>query len=273
LRTFYELLAVEQTAGAEDIKRAFRREIARYHPDKVQHLGPEFQEIASTRAAELTEAYRVLMDPGARQAYDDSISDGQAPPRPPGTPRPEPAPRTADQPQPAASARPTPEPPGAHVSEAMRQTQATVSEFVRKATMGRLRDAVGTVFDSAELRPVRQFDAAFVLKPKRGVFQKQEPPIQLLVKIVGSVDGTSIAEAWPLALQAFGDDATPCLLLLGLGLAPARELAATIAGLRRRTRQLGPIVIPVDTRDWDALLPPDTPQGVRRLLDRLKLGA
>ena len=33
-----------------------RREIARYHPDKVQHLGPEFQEIAATRAAELTEA-------------------------------------------------------------------------------------------------------------------------------------------------------------------------------------------------------------------------
>ena len=51
--TFYQLLSLESSASADDIKKAFRAEIARYHPDKVQHLGKEFQEIAATRAAQL----------------------------------------------------------------------------------------------------------------------------------------------------------------------------------------------------------------------------
>ena len=32
------------------------------------------------------------------------------------------------------------------------------------------------------------------------------------------------------------------------------------------------MLVPVDTRDWDALVPPETPSMVRKLLERLKLG-
>jgi hypothetical protein len=54
---------------------------------------------------------------------------------------------------------------------------------------------------------------------------------------------------------------------------PARELAAAIVEQRRKSRQAAvPLLVPVDTRDWDALIPPDTPGTVRNLLDRLKLG-
>jgi DnaJ-class molecular chaperone len=81
LKTHYELLGVASDAPAEEIKRAFRREIARYHPDKVQHLGAEFQEIAATRAAELTEAYRVLMDDGQREKYDAALAPPDSPAR------------------------------------------------------------------------------------------------------------------------------------------------------------------------------------------------
>ena len=42
--THYELLGVALTASSDEIRRAFRREIAKYHPDKVQHLGNEFQD-------------------------------------------------------------------------------------------------------------------------------------------------------------------------------------------------------------------------------------
>ena len=55
MKTYYELLSVAPGVSADEIKSAFRREIARYHPDKVQHLGTEFQEIAAVRASELTE--------------------------------------------------------------------------------------------------------------------------------------------------------------------------------------------------------------------------
>ena len=47
VKNYYELLEIEPTASADEVKRAFRQQIARYHPDKVQHLGKEFQEMAA----------------------------------------------------------------------------------------------------------------------------------------------------------------------------------------------------------------------------------
>jgi hypothetical protein len=92
--------------------------------------------------------------------------------------------------------------------------------------------------------------------------------------VVPVVDGTAIQEVWPLAMKAVRPDCGVCLLVLGPGLAPSRELASTIAEQRRRIRpgQGVPVVVPVDTRDWTPLLPPETPSGVRKLLERLKLG-
>ena len=46
-KTYFELLSLPTTATLDEIRRSFRREIAKYHPDKVQHLGEEFQEIAA----------------------------------------------------------------------------------------------------------------------------------------------------------------------------------------------------------------------------------
>jgi hypothetical protein len=271
LKSFYELLGVERTAEAEKVKRAFRREIARYHPDKVQHLGPEFQEIAATRAAELTEAYRILMDPAAREAYDASLADVT-----PGAARPPARPADAHEPAAAPSSSAgaaAPDPSPAPVPEALKQTQATLSQFVRKATMGRLRESIDAVFGSVQPLPIDGFDAAFAVQSRKGLFQKAEPPVNLLARIVARVDADAVESAWPLAAKAGTPDRMVCLLLLGLGMAPSRELAASINDQRRRTRQVAPVVVPIDTRDWSALLPPETPSLVRKLLDRLKLGA
>ena len=78
MKTYYDLIGIQPAAEADEVKRAFRREIARYHPDKVHHLGVEFQEIAAARAAALTEAYRVLMDAQLRQRYDAALLDESA---------------------------------------------------------------------------------------------------------------------------------------------------------------------------------------------------
>ena len=53
LKNYYELLEIAPNAPADEVKRAFRTQIARCHPDEVQHRGKEFQSMAADRAAEL----------------------------------------------------------------------------------------------------------------------------------------------------------------------------------------------------------------------------
>ncbi len=44
-------------ADTETIKRNYKELLGKYHPDKVQHLGPEFQEMAEKKTREILEAY------------------------------------------------------------------------------------------------------------------------------------------------------------------------------------------------------------------------
>ena len=90
------------------------------------------------------------------------------------------------------------------------------------------------------------------------------------MKIVPHVDHAALEATWPNAMRISAPGETVCLMLLGSGLAPSKELGGSISELRRRTRGGGPLVIPVDMRDWQALLPPETPEAVRGLLTQLR---
>ena len=57
----YTILGVKPGATQEEIKSAYRRLAGQYHPDKVQHLGKEFQELAEARFKEIQRAYETLM--------------------------------------------------------------------------------------------------------------------------------------------------------------------------------------------------------------------
>src|SRR5262249_32838677 len=57
----YEVLQVMRGATKEEIKAAYFNMIKRYHPDKVSHLGKEFQDIAEKKAQEINRAYETLM--------------------------------------------------------------------------------------------------------------------------------------------------------------------------------------------------------------------
>src|SRR5260221_8904137 len=108
------MLSVGSDAPPDEIKKAFRREIARYHPDKVQHLGPEFQEMAAGLAADLTEAYRILMDPALRAKYDIDLHGAGAGAPPAGQrplPQDQPKPPPAPPPRPGGFGEPDPVPP------------------------------------------------------------------------------------------------------------------------------------------------------------------
>jgi len=64
-RDYYEVLGVSKDAGADEIKKAYRKLAVKYHPDKNQN-NPE----AEAKFKEATEAYEVLSDEKKRQAYD-----------------------------------------------------------------------------------------------------------------------------------------------------------------------------------------------------------
>ncbi len=70
--TYYELLGVPPGAASEEIKRAYRQQIVRYHPDRYANHTPAEQAYASQRSQRLNEAYRVLSDFRQRQNYDRS---------------------------------------------------------------------------------------------------------------------------------------------------------------------------------------------------------
>ena len=55
------VLGVGHNASKEDIRAAYRREMANYHPDKVAHLGVDLQELAKRKAQAINRAYEELM--------------------------------------------------------------------------------------------------------------------------------------------------------------------------------------------------------------------
>ena len=55
--TAYKILEVSKDSTNEEIKKAYRKMAAKFHPDKVHHLGLEFQKIAEEKFKKLNEAY------------------------------------------------------------------------------------------------------------------------------------------------------------------------------------------------------------------------
>ncbi len=64
---YYELLRVSRSAGAEEIKRAYRQLAILLHPDKNPH--PD----AAEGFRSITEAYQVLADPEQKKKYDEQL--------------------------------------------------------------------------------------------------------------------------------------------------------------------------------------------------------
>jgi len=64
-RDYYDVLGLAKTAGADEIKKAYRKLALQYHPDRNKG-----DKQAEEKFKEAAEAYEVLSDPEKRQLYD-----------------------------------------------------------------------------------------------------------------------------------------------------------------------------------------------------------
>ena len=67
LQNYYRLLNIEKTADLDTIKKAFRKEIALYHPDNNSSDG------ARARFDLLVEGFDILSNSKKREAYDQML--------------------------------------------------------------------------------------------------------------------------------------------------------------------------------------------------------
>jgi curved DNA-binding protein CbpA len=73
---YYEVLGIEPSASAQEIREAYRKLAFKYHPDRNQKT-----EDAHKRMREINEAYALLSEPIRRREYDLSRGYGSRVPK------------------------------------------------------------------------------------------------------------------------------------------------------------------------------------------------
>lgn len=69
-KDYYKTLGINKTAGQDEIKKAYRKLAAKYHPDVNQD-----DKTAAQKFKEVSEAYEVLKNPDDRKMYDQMGAD------------------------------------------------------------------------------------------------------------------------------------------------------------------------------------------------------
>ncbi len=67
---YYKILGIKKDATSVEIKKAYRKMVSKYHPDKNLNKSPEAQKLIHEMFIKVQDAYDTLKDPIARRIYD-----------------------------------------------------------------------------------------------------------------------------------------------------------------------------------------------------------
>ena len=56
----YKVLGADELDSEEEVKRKYKQMVLQYHPDRVAHLGPELQDLASRKTKEINAAFAAI---------------------------------------------------------------------------------------------------------------------------------------------------------------------------------------------------------------------
>ncbi len=257
-KTHYQLLSVDPSAEPAAIKTAFRDQIARYHPDKVVHLGQEFQVLAAQRTSELTVAYKTLMNPALRVQYDATLAAAQ-----PG--------QFGHDSSRASTERDSSR--SAHPPTRFAAERAGGDGIVQRALVARVRNVVTDLYGAVESPRVRGFDVVLVPTASPALMRSALP--RVFVRLRDDVDPTHVrdacAEAARAGLHVPGSPLNILLFARRLHDEP-RLLAACENLCSDRSQALPPktYIVVIDAADWRAILAAGAPPALRRFIDRLR---
>lgn len=78
--SYYEILGVERTASPEQIRAAYLKLVAEYHPDR--HQDNPLKALAAQKLVSVNQAYQTLSNAQNRAAYDARVHDTSTPAAP-----------------------------------------------------------------------------------------------------------------------------------------------------------------------------------------------
>jgi DnaJ-like protein len=247
------LLGIALPASAEEVKRAYRRQISRYHPDKVQHLGEEFQVMAAEKSAQLTHIYQQLLE---------SSGSGEIV---------EAARTAAEASTPAAGTTQT-----ASVGAAPRQVNRASTwqavavgcpSLILGAAVDRVTQSVRWTLPRAEDVPVAGFTLACRTRPDwRGFFKRRRPTEAVLLR--------APADTGPGPRQRIRDllpGVDGAIVMIDLVLNPlAAGQQEPIGRTPPARREADVFSVTVDAMTWKARVPPHAPEIAHLILERLR---
>src|SRR6266550_824400 len=73
----FEVLGIRPNSTQEQIRTAYREQVARYHPDK--HRGNPLEDLAAAKLVEINRAYEILTDDAKRASYEARGPANRAP--------------------------------------------------------------------------------------------------------------------------------------------------------------------------------------------------